>query len=397
MFKKIMSTPKGRMYTYVASALIIFLVVFIIITVSIPDKGRLRYNLKPDGTYEVTDIKDLYRGGIFMKKKLVIPSEYDGKKVTSVAKIESYDIEEIVLPDTITSIMSGSFIKMESLKKINIPEGVKKIGSKAFANCSSLTEIALPESLTEIGESAFYSCLSLETVTIPAGVKKIGSYAFSGCIKLDKVSLDFNTTEIGSNVFTDTAYIEKIYQANDNFFIVNNVLYGIKIDEAKVEGSKSSGYKIVIPEGVKEINTGVFEEELAVAVVYMPKSLEKIRSKAFSLNDPFGKNKIKFIVFKNTTFTVEDDSFVDCTSLKQIAYELDKEEIDTTSLKGSSIEKVIVVYMKDGKFYRDCKLEKNSEDLTTLEYDVEELKPFRLVDGKKEYFNEASYKFEAAK
>lgn len=393
MFKKIFSTPKAKMYGIVASALVLFLLIFIIVTVSIPDKGRLRYELKMDGTYEVVDIKDLYRGGIFMKKKLVIPSEYDGKPVTSIKKIDSLDLKEIVLPNTIKNITSGCFIGMTSLEKINIPEGVQKIGYNAFANCTNLKSITFPTSVTEISDRAFYMS-GLTEVKIPSSIKKIGSHAFESCKNLEKVELDFENTELGVSTFEQTKFSEKIYAENNGYFIVNKVLYGIKIDESKQEYTKKDGYRVIIPEGVEVIGNGVFNENTNVAYVSLPSTLRKINKNAFMLIDAQGKNKIKAISFKNCTFEIDKEAVVDCTMLKAVVYEMSKEEINTTNLEDTPLEKLNVVYLNEGNYFVDVKLSKDATELTTLSFDMNEFKPYRLVDGQKEYFNTSKYKFE---
>ncbi|NBI88924.1 leucine-rich repeat domain-containing protein, partial [Lachnospiraceae bacterium] len=50
----------------------------------------------------------------------------------------------------------------------------------AFENCSSLENITIPNTVTSIGDSAFYNCTSLANVTIPDSVTNIGRNAFSG-------------------------------------------------------------------------------------------------------------------------------------------------------------------------------------------------------------------------
>lgn len=72
---------------------------------------------------------------------IVIPFEYEGKAVTSIANYAFYDCDE--------------------LTSITIPDSVKSIGDYAFYNCSSLTSITIPDSVTSIGEHAFYYCSSL--------------------------------------------------------------------------------------------------------------------------------------------------------------------------------------------------------------------------------------------
>ena len=146
-----------------------------------------------DGTYEPIKIK-----------KIVVPSEIDGVKVTTIGikyvngnrffykGFGNPYVEEIVLPDTIVKFYgpsamevdwshSGVFQDCSNLKKINIPESVTDIPSATFRNCSSLENIILPQKLTSIRWRAFYNCTSLKKLTIPSSVTYISDATFNGC------------------------------------------------------------------------------------------------------------------------------------------------------------------------------------------------------------------------
>lgn len=76
------------------------------------------------------------------------------------------DIEEAVIPDTVTNIVSNSFWGHTALKKLTIPETVTQIGYNAFSGCSSLTAVTIPASVGDIGMQAFTNCAALEEVVI---------------------------------------------------------------------------------------------------------------------------------------------------------------------------------------------------------------------------------------
>lgn len=94
-------------------------------------------------------------------KKIVVPSEIDGVKVTTIGikyvngnrffykGFGNPYVEEIVLPDTIVKIIgpspyeidcshTGIFQGCSNLKKINIPENITYIANALFKNCNSL-------------------------------------------------------------------------------------------------------------------------------------------------------------------------------------------------------------------------------------------------------------------
>ena len=97
-------------------------------------------------------------------------------------------LDEIVIPNGVTSIGDSVFSGCSSLTSITIPDSVTSIGSLAFFGCTSLTSIIIPYSVTSIGSSAFYGCESLTSITIPYNVKFIGRKAFKDCTGLTSVT-----------------------------------------------------------------------------------------------------------------------------------------------------------------------------------------------------------------
>ena len=59
-----------------------------------------------------------------------------------------------------------------------------EIGSYTFESCSQLQNITLPDSLTTINDGAFKGCSSLLYVSIPNGVTRINPYLFEECTNL---------------------------------------------------------------------------------------------------------------------------------------------------------------------------------------------------------------------
>ena len=59
-----------------------------------------------------------------------------------------------------------------------------KIREGAFRDCYDLEHIVLPDTVEEIGPGAFWCCNSLQTLTLPDTVKKIDKEAFWGCRNL---------------------------------------------------------------------------------------------------------------------------------------------------------------------------------------------------------------------
>lgn len=97
------------------------------------------------------------------------------------------NIKEVHFGDKVTTIPAYLCYKMDKLQDLVIPESVTSIGYDAFQGCSKLTKITIPDAVTTIGDGAFRKCTGLTEVTIGKKVESIGSYAFYECSSLKKI------------------------------------------------------------------------------------------------------------------------------------------------------------------------------------------------------------------
>ena len=104
--------------------------------------------------------------------------------------------------DAIIETSSNTLIA--GCKNTKIPDGVSCIYDGAFLRCTSLTSISIPKSVTIISRDAFWECTSLTSVIIPETTTSIGYHAFGFCSKLTSVtSFIKNPFVIDTNVFTN--------------------------------------------------------------------------------------------------------------------------------------------------------------------------------------------------
>lgn len=178
MFNKLknyVGSKFSRAKEFVACNKVVVAIVFLLVlgvaaliaaTAAAPDSDRLNYVEKADGTLEVSEIKNTYKDGWFCRDLLTVPEQVDGKKVTSVARLDSAKLQKIILPNSVTEIKE-----------------------EAFAGCSSLVEIILGNDLQIIGDGAWKNCSSLHNIVIPQSVRLFGKAVFEG------TPIDYHTAD----------------------------------------------------------------------------------------------------------------------------------------------------------------------------------------------------------
>ena len=158
-----------------------------------PETGGIA--LKDSGSYYKDDYPSKMEYRNVGLKTIVVPSTYNGQTVTKIGVvyegewvicpgINDYEVEKIILPNTITEICNGSKA-----------EGEDRVNNGAFAYCQKLKEINLPRSLEKIGTVAFGNCEALKEITIPENVTSMGEAIFIGCTSLEKIYVQFNKGE----------------------------------------------------------------------------------------------------------------------------------------------------------------------------------------------------------
>lgn len=92
-------------------------------------------------------------------------------------------LEEVILPETVTTLGGGSFKNCSKLVKVNLPAGLKNIGKRAFLNCKSIKLAELPDQIRYIGDEAFNDGKSAATwiafTKMPSSIETIEGNAFN--------------------------------------------------------------------------------------------------------------------------------------------------------------------------------------------------------------------------
>ena len=257
------------------------------------------YILQEDGTYAY--------GGLLVDgvDELVIPKEYNGIPVTSIARYAfgygDLDVvpiipKKIVIPNTITKIEDYAFSAFYggSISEIVFEENSKltTIGYEAFSRCDNLSSINIPSSVISIGDYAFSDCTNLSTVTFRdnSQLESIGSYAFSDCTNLSSITIPSSVRSIGYSTFdycinlsrvdiTDIDAWAMIEFGSSLYYAYNLYLNGELVTEAELTTATKIGdlafssctslTSITIPSSVTSIGYSAFTRCTSLSEIYI--------------------------------------------------------------------------------------------------------------------------------
>lgn len=217
---------------------------------------------------------------------------------------------DVVIPETVEysgqvyvvdSIGSNAFDNCDELTTVRLPEGLKAIGENAFYSCSGLTSISFPGSLRLIDKYAFSGCSGLTSLSFPEGMSQIGEGAFKGCGRLETISFPSTMKSIDWSVFCEqydgygVCTCDSIRRIdikdfstwlNSDRFGANSSSYEghVCASNAKlyIDGKKLED-EVVIPEGVTELKSHLFDGATQITSIKFPSTLVRVAEDAFTL------------------------------------------------------------------------------------------------------------------
>ena len=262
-------------------------------------------------TCKITGITDK----ISATGSLAIPSEANGYRVTTIARgafSGARYLEEITLPDGLTSIESEAFGICNALKEMVIPETVTHFGWSVFNGCSSLKSVNILPTWTRIPEYSFIGCSSLEGIEIPNSITSIGEAAFRGCKSLKYLFLPANVTKMEADVFAGCSGLESIVVEDGNPTYDSRDNCNALIETAKASllyGCKNT----VIPSGIKSIGEYAFYQNESITSISIPSGVQAIVTYAFQ-----ECTNLKEIEIPATMIQIYKKAFSGCTSLTSV-------------------------------------------------------------------------------
>ena len=139
-------------------------------------------------------------------ERIVVPDNIEGYPVTRIGATafkELSDVNEIVLPRTISTIEEYAFYNCD-VKHVTIPDACEQIGKDAFS-CANIREIVFPSSIQVISDSICSTCFLLNTVVI-MGAKVIEQNAFALCGGLKNIAFGGSVDSIERGAFMSCGF-----------------------------------------------------------------------------------------------------------------------------------------------------------------------------------------------
>ena len=271
---------------------------------------------------------------------VTLPLTINGKTYTIFS---STGMINVVIPEGMETISSGSFSNNKLLKSIVIPKSISYIDDEAFENCDELTDvyyngtledwcklsfsvysnpycmrdvehiymlnendeyyevkhIIVPNVKNSIGYKQFYYFNELEKVIISDGISYIGESAFYGCEKLTDVIIPDSVRKIGDDAFNWCDNLTNVY------------FNGTIEDWCNIIFEDYTSNPMYYAEHFYMLNEN--NEYYEVEKIEIPSTITKIGNYQFC-----GLKNIKEVVIPDSVIELGYGSFSHCSSLQKV-------------------------------------------------------------------------------
>lgn len=268
-------------------------------------------------------------------------------------------IEEVILPSTLKEIDNGCFRKTTKLKKLELPEGLLKLGNILFYD-SSIEEVVLPNSVTEINQAFFYA-KNLKKVTLSNSLTTFVASSFNNCA-IEEITIPSSMVEIAEYSFVDCLNL-KIVNVPDSIATIYATSFTNCPNLVELNVSSTNTY-FVEEDGIlydKDKTKIVFVNQTRLSeVIVLPDTLEEIGSQIFKDNKiikeltiPASVKNVNYNALKGCQFekviigegtkSLPDFLFSDCTKLKEVVLPESLEKMGCAVFDGcTSLESFII-------------------------------------------------------
>ena len=264
-------------------------------------------NMKESPRLYSSNSIDYYIDGELLEN-LVIPQE-----ITSIRNYAFYsgkNIKTVTFHEKVESIGESAFNGCENLEltRDKLPNYLKIIGSSAFSNCKKISKVAIPSSVISIAGGAFSVCSGMTQCIFAKDIQieKISSGTFSGCESLESITIPLSVKTIEGNAFTECKKLKEINFQKENALT--------KIEYSAFSGCESLE-SITIPGDVTILGSDVFSrcKNLKKVEFAEESALTDIGSQAFRECE-----SLENIMIPSGVTSIGEFAFFNCKSLDKI-------------------------------------------------------------------------------
>ena len=279
----------------------------------------------------------------FNLENIVIPFSITG--IESYVFCQAKSLKSIVIPDSVSYVGNCVFKECTSLTNVVLSTSLKCIGEEMFKNCCSLTSIEIPESITILNHGAFENCTNLKSVKIPLQLKIASLNVFKNCINLTSIHLPSTCTYIGEGTisgctslktirFPTDKYGYYVYNINyDDYLLLKNSINKFRRLEWNRNETKNNEPRIayecnylskecyencniehvVIPINIRSIKDSCFKNCINLSSVYLSDSVTYLNDYAFE-----NCKQLKRVKLSENITVIPINAFKNCVKLEEI-------------------------------------------------------------------------------
>ena len=253
-------------------------------------------SLKISGS--ITSLPAYFIKGCKSLKSFTIPETV--KYLYDYSFADSY-IEELTIPNTVTSVR-GSFLNGNpNIKKIDFDASARSIPVSCFQNCTSLTDVKISSSVTSLWDYCFYGCTSLTSIDIPSSVTSLGNHCFGDCTGLTSIEIPSSVTSLGAACFSGCTGLTSIVIPSSVTSLGVACFFGCGLTS------------IEIPSSVTSLGIGCFRGCTGLTSIDIPSSVTSLGGYCFD-----GCAGLTSIDIPSSVTSLGEYCFRGCTGLTSI-------------------------------------------------------------------------------